>query len=235
MNTPWLRMQGNNHARSRNRAQRRAALAEGRRQRRSLGTTRPRRRRRTRNVSSRENSCLCGNLAWFQRCFEKLDETIVIVWKAKPGRRSIKPGQLCDSKARALLLTGERTALSFLQLSGVSHRALGNTPTRRRYQARRSSTRKTLPGLRLAQKFRGQMRRRRQSPPGLYDAILIRKTTSTPPAIPPADGSQQVADATEGPLQVHQVEVETLDELQQALAAGQRMVLLDNMSLAQMH
>ena len=188
-------------------------------------------------VISRENAVLCGT-AWFQRCFEKLDPTIVIDWKAKDGDL-IKPGQLlCDLKGPARsLLTGERTALNFLQLlSGVATRARQYADVVAGTKAQVVDTRKTLPGLRLAQKFAVKCGGGGNHRLGLYDAILIKENhiLAAGSIAAAMAAAKQVAEATEGRCKFIQVEVETLDELQQALTAGAKMVLLDNMSLAQM-
>ncbi len=188
-------------------------------------------------VISRENAVLCGT-AWFQRCFEKLDASIVIDWKAKDGDL-IQPGQLlCDLKGPARsLLTGERTALNFLQLlSGVATRARQYADVVVGTKAQVVDTRKTLPGLRLAQKFAVKCGGGGNHRLGLYDAILIKENhiLAAGSIAAAMSAAKQVADATEGRCKFIQVEVETLDELQQALTAGARMVLLDNMSLDQM-
>ncbi|MFT3850822.1 MAG: carboxylating nicotinate-nucleotide diphosphorylase [Propionivibrio sp.] len=189
------------------------------------------------SVISRENAVLCGT-RWFQRCFEKLDASIAIDWKAADGDR-LDPGQLvCEltGPARALL-TGERTALNFLQLlSGVATRARQYADAVAGTKAQVVDTRKTLPGLRLAQKFAVKCGGGGNHRLGLYDAILIKENHilaagSIAAAMAEA---KQVAAATDGRCKFIQVEIETLDELQQALAAGATMILLDNMSLDQM-
>ena len=127
-------------------------------------------------VISREDAVLCGT-AWFQRCFEKLDPTIAIDWKAKDGDQ-IKPSQLlCELKGPARsLLTGERTALNFLQmLSGVATRARQYADVVAGTKAQVVDTRKTLPGLRLAQKFAVKCGGGGNHRLGLYDAILIKE------------------------------------------------------------
>jgi len=188
-------------------------------------------------VVSREDAVLCGT-AWFQRCFEKLDASVAIDWKAKDGDR-LKPGQLvCElnGPARALL-TGERTALNFLQLlSGVATRSRQYADVVAGTKAQVVDTRKTLPGLRLAQKFAVKCGGGGNHRLGLYDAILIKENhiLAAGSIAAAMAAATHVADATEGRCKFIQVEVETLDELQQALTAGARMVLLDNMSLDQM-
>ncbi len=189
------------------------------------------------SVISREDAILCGT-AWFQRCFEKLDAAITIDWKATDGDQ-IKPGQLiCElaGPARALL-TGERTALNFLQLlSGVATRARQYADVVSGTKALVVDTRKTLPGLRLAQKFAVKCGGGGNHRLGLYDAILIKENhiLAAGSIVAAMSAALLVADNTKGRCKFIQVEVETLDELRQALAAGAKMILLDNMSLDQM-
>jgi len=188
-------------------------------------------------VISREDAVLCGT-AWFQRCFEKLDAAISIDWKAKDGD-AIKPGQLiCELKGPARsLLTGERTALNFLQmLSGVATRARQYADVVAGTKAQVVDTRKTLPGLRMAQKFAVKCGGGGNHRLGLYDAILIKENhiLAAGSIAAAMAAAKKVATATKGLCKFIQVEVETIDELHQALAAGAKMILLDNMSLGQM-
>ncbi|MEI7429317.1 MAG: carboxylating nicotinate-nucleotide diphosphorylase [Betaproteobacteria bacterium] len=188
-------------------------------------------------VISRENAVLCGT-AWFDHCFKTLDPTITLDWLAKDGDRVAANQNLCEitGPARALL-TGERTALNFLQLlSGVATKAREFSDAVAGTQAQIVDTRKTLPGLRLAQKFAVQCGGGANHRLGLYDAILIKENHilaagSIAAAMAEA---RKVADATRGRCKFIQVEIETFNELNQALAAGAKMILLDNMSLAQM-
>ena len=188
-------------------------------------------------IVSREDAVLCGT-AWFSRCFEKLDTAIRIDWRAADGDRVAPDQLLCEltGPARALL-TGERTALNFLQLlSGVATKARRYSDAISGTRAQVVDTRKTLPGLRLAQKFAVKCGGGGNHRLGLYDAILIKENHivaagSISAAIAAAD---TVAAATAGRCKFVQVEVETLAELEEALTAGARMVLLDNMSLDQM-
>lgn len=145
---------------------------------------------------------------------------------------------LCEisGPARALL-TGERTALNFLQLlSGVATKARQFADAVSGTQAQIVDTRKTLPGLRLAQKFAVKCGGGGNHRLGLYDAILIKENHILAAGSIPAAmaAAKQLAEATSGQCKFIQVEVETLDELQAALDSGARMVLLDNMSLDQM-
>lgn len=187
-------------------------------------------------VISREQAVLCGT-AWFDCCFQSLDPAITIRWQAKDGE-SIAPNQeLCflEGPARALL-TGERTALNFLQLlSGVATKARQYVDAVAGTRAQIVDTRKTLPGLRLAQKFAVKCGGGGNHRLGLYDAILVKENHILAAGSIAAAMAQatSVAEAS-GRCSFIQVEVETLDELRQALDAGAKMVLLDNMSLDQM-
>nr|WP_308806310.1 carboxylating nicotinate-nucleotide diphosphorylase [Azospira sp.] len=191
----------------------------------------------TATVISREAATLCGT-AWFEAAFRKVDPACRITWHAQDGDR-IQPNQLlCDiaGPARALL-TAERTGLNFLQLlSGVATRTRRFVDTVAGTRARIVDTRKTLPGLRLAQKYAVTCGGGDNHRIGLYDAILIKENH-----IMAAGGIAQamaaakaVAAAATVPCKFIQVEVENLEELRQALSAGATMVLLDNMSLADM-
>ena len=185
-------------------------------------------------VIAREHAVLCGG-AWFTRCFAKLDTTITVAWKATEGER-VCPGQtLCEIEGHARgLLTGERSALNFLQLlSGVATRARQYADLVAGTRAQVVDTRKTIPGLRLAQKYAVKCGGDDNHRIGLYDAILIKENH-----IMAAGGIPQAlaaAQAAAGPgCKFIQIEVESLAELQEALSAGAKMVLLDNMSLADM-
>lgn len=188
-------------------------------------------------IVSRENAVLCGT-HWFTRCFRKLDPSIVIVWKAADGDRVAPDQILCEIEGPArALLTGERTALNFLQLlSGVATKVGKFADAVAGTRAQIVDTRKTLPGLRLAQKFAVKCGGGGNHRLGLYDAILIKENhiLAAGSIAAAMAAAQHVADATGGQCKFIQVEVETLDELNQALTAGAKMILLDNMSLDQM-
>ncbi|TAH50068.1 MAG: carboxylating nicotinate-nucleotide diphosphorylase [Betaproteobacteria bacterium] len=184
-------------------------------------------------VITREDAVVCGT-AWFDATFAALSPSAVVVWHVKDGDR-VKPNQvLCEIVAGArTLLTAERTALNFLQLlSGTA------TITRRFVdavagtRAKIVDTRKTLPGLRLAQKYAVTVGGGTNHRVGLYDGILIKENH-----IIAAGGIRQVVTEARAfaPSNVFiEVEVETLDQLQEALDAGVKMILLDNMDLDQM-
>jgi len=184
-------------------------------------------------VITREDAIICGT-AWFDAAFAALSPAATVNWLVKDGDRVEAGQQLCEVFARArVLLTAERTALNFLQLlSGTA------TVTRRFVdavsgtQASIVDTRKTLPGLRLAQKYAVAIGGGVNHRIGLYDGILIKENH-----IIAAGGIREVvAQAREiAPSNVFiEVEVETLDELREALDAGVSMILLDNMSLEEM-
>jgi nicotinate-nucleotide pyrophosphorylase (carboxylating) len=187
----------------------------------------------TGTVISREEAVLAGQ-AWFDACFQTLDPAAEIDWTANDGER-IAPGQtLCEIRADTrALLSAERAALNFLQLlSGTA------TATRRYVDAIAGTgakivdTRKTLPGLRLAQKYAVRCGGGTNHRLGLYDGILIKENhIIAAGGIPQAFAQAQRL--ASGSIFI-QVEVETLTQLAEALDCGATMVLLDNMDLAQM-
>jgi nicotinate-nucleotide pyrophosphorylase (carboxylating) len=184
-------------------------------------------------VVSREAAVLCGS-AWFDACFHRLDTSARIRWHARDGDR-IEAGQtLCEIEADTrALLTAERPALNFLQLlSGTASVTRSYVDAITGTRAQIVDTRKTLPGLRLAQKYAVRCGGGVNHRLGLYDGILIKENH-----IMAAGGVAPVlAQARElAPQGVFiQIEVETLEQLGEALAAGAKMILLDNMDLAQM-
>jgi len=178
-------------------------------------------------VISREAAILCGT-AWFDEVFHQLDADITINWQTQDGA-VISAGQtLCSLTGNARqLLSGERTALNFLQtLSATATRTHEFVQAISDTGAQILDTRKTLPGLRRAQKYAVACAGGRNHRMGLFDAFLIKENHIL------AAGSIAAAVAAareQRPELKVEVEVETLDELQQALAAGANQVLLDNM------
>jgi nicotinate-nucleotide pyrophosphorylase (carboxylating) len=184
-------------------------------------------------IITRGDAVVCG-AAWADTCFRRLDPQADIRWLVAEGAIANAGETLCTISGRArALLTGERTALNFLQLlSGIA------TATRRYVdavsgtRAKILDTRKTLPGLRLAQKYAvvtgGGINHRL----GLFDAVLIKDNhLAAAGGITPAlREAARLAPAA----QWIQVEVETLAQLREALAAGAKMILLDNMNTAEM-
>lgn len=189
------------------------------------------------SVVARENAVLCGS-AWFSRCFSKLDATIDISWRVQDGQRTRPDQVLCEIEGPArALLTGERSALNFLQLlSGVATKARQYADLVAGTRAQVVDTRKTVPGLRLAQKYAVSCGGGGNHRLGLYDGILIKENHihaagSIAAALAAA---RQVAAGAVGACQFVEIEVETLVELQQALDAGAEMILLDNLNLDQL-
>lgn len=182
-------------------------------------------------VIAREDAVLCGT-AWFDACFRTLDGDVEVIWQAADGE-PIQAGQtLCaiTGKARALL-TAERPALNFLQtLSAVA------TQTRRYVDAvagtgaKIHDTRKTLPGLRLAQKYAVRCGGGENQRVGLYDGILIKENHIA--AAGGVSAALRAAFELARPGMPVQIEVETLAQLEEALHAGARLILLDNFDLA---
>ncbi|MDW5415179.1 carboxylating nicotinate-nucleotide diphosphorylase [Iodobacter sp. CM08] len=181
-------------------------------------------------VIARQSAVLCGR-AWFDEVFRQVDDEVQVQWMVEEGERVAADQVLCLilGPARSLL-TAERSALNYLQtLSAVA------TETRRyvdlvaHTSAKIHDTRKTIPGLRLAQKYAVTVGGGLNQRIGLYDGILIKENHIM------AAGSIAAALAAAvklAPADVTiQIEVETIHELEQALHAGAVSVLLDNMNL----
>jgi len=180
----------------------------------------------TGTVITREQAIICGT-AWVDEVFKQLDSSVVITWRVQDGDE-VQPGQLLmelTGPARSLL-TGERTALNFLQ-------SLSGTATiSRQYAAlvagtgiKVLDTRKTIPGLRLAQKYAVKVGGCHNHRIGLYDAFLIKENHIAACGGIAAAVNQARSIAPGKPVEV---EVETIDELQQALTAGSDIIMLDN-------
>lgn len=185
-------------------------------------------------VISREAAVLCGT-AWFAECFRQLDPGLSITWHAAEGD-AIAPEQLlCELEGEArVLLTGERTALNFLQLlSGVATKTRQYAQVVAGTRAQVVDTRKTLPGLRLAQKYAVRVGGGGNHRLALWDAILIKENhiMAAGSITAAVAAAFQVAEQSGGRCRFIQVEVENLAELEEALQAGAPMVLLDNFSL----
>ena len=184
-------------------------------------------------VITRETAVVCGT-GWFDATFSAVSKAAVVNWHVRDGD-SVQPGQvLCDVSAPArALLTAERTALNFLQLlSAVATVTRRYTDAVAGTKARIVDTRKTLPGLRLAQKYAVTAGGGSNHRTGLYDGILIKENH-----IIAAGGIYKAIEAAKAispPGVFIEVEVENIDELQVALEAGASMILLDNMGLDEM-
>lgn len=177
-------------------------------------------------LTCREDAVLAGQ-DWFDACFRHMDPHVVIQWRAADGDRLAAGQVICmlHGSARALV-TAERSALNFLQLLS------GTATTTARFVAevagtrtRILDTRKTLPGLRMAQKYAVLCGGGTNHRVGLFDAILVKENH-----IIAAGSIDRAVSAgrTMHPRLLLEVEVETLDELRQAIAAGVDRILLDN-------
>jgi len=181
------------------------------------------------NVICRENAILCGSL-WFDETFRQLDPAITIEWMFEEGDAIKADEVLCTLNGSATtLLSGERTALNFLQtLSGTATLARRYANCVSDLPVQILDTRKTIPGLRMAQKYAVRCGSCFNHRKGLYDAILIKENHII------ASGSVSeaihIARRNAAGLPV-EIEVETISEVEQALEAGADALLLDNFSL----
>jgi nicotinate-nucleotide pyrophosphorylase (carboxylating) len=184
-------------------------------------------------VTCRQDAVVCGQ-PWFDACFRKLDSEAKVDWAVAEGAKVQAGTRVCAVRGNArALLAAERSGINFLQtLSAVA------TATRRLVDAAAGTrakivdTRKTLPGLRLAQKYAVRMGGGANHRMGLYDAMLIKENH-----IVAAGGVRQAlaqANKVARPGVWVEIEVETLGQLREALDAGATMILLDNMSVETM-
>lgn len=179
-------------------------------------------------VTTRENMVLCGQ-AWFDAVFWQLDPDIKIEWLSQEGEEVAANTILCrlHGPARALL-TGERTALNLLQTLSAT------ATTARRYAnaiegtaCKILDTRKTLPGLRMAQKYAVNCGGCHNHRIGLFDAILIKENH----IIAAGSIGAAIRRAREISNVLVEIEVESLEELQEALIAKPDRIMLDNFPL----
>lgn len=185
-------------------------------------------------VISREDGVLCGT-AWFDEVVRRCDPSAVVTWQAADGDRIAANQLLCEIKGNGrALLTAERSALNFLQLlSAIASKARIYADCITGTKAQVVDTRKTLPGLRIAQKYAVRAGGGGNHRLALWDAILIKENhIHAAGGIPQAMAeAQKVAASAADRCKFIQVEVENLDELAQALTAGAKMILLDNFTL----
>jgi nicotinate-nucleotide pyrophosphorylase (carboxylating) len=180
-------------------------------------------------VITRESGVLCGR-AWFDSVFRLLDFSIRVDWEAADGQRIAAGQRLCTLTGGIRgLLTGERTALNYLQtLSGTASRARRYADAVAGLPVRVLDTRKTIPGLRLQQKYAVACGGCHNHRMGLYDAVLIKENHLL------AAGSVAAALAAArsvAPGVPVEIEVESIGELAEALASGAQRILLDNFPL----
>ena len=184
-------------------------------------------------LMTRQSGVLCG-VEWFRRTFEELDPDVEIFWHHADGDDIVANSSLCEIEGKARpMLTAERTAINFVQLlSGVATRARQYVRAVEGTRAKIYDTRKTLPGLRIAQKYAVRAGGANNHRIGLYDGILIKENH-----IAAAGGVRPAVEAAlrSAPDGVMvEVEVETMAQLTEALAAGAKLLLLDNFDLARM-
>ncbi|GAB2574451.1 carboxylating nicotinate-nucleotide diphosphorylase [Dyella jejuensis] len=183
----------------------------------------------TAQLVCREEAVIAG-IPWFDACVHKLDPDARIEWQVRDGDR-IQPGAIvCDIRGHArAVVSAERSALNFLQmLSGTATITAAYVAAVAGTRVRVLDTRKTVPGLRMAQKYAVRCGGGHNHRIGLYDAILVKENHII------AAGS--IAAVVLAARQLHpalllEVEVENLDELQQALDAGVDRIMLDNFTL----
>lgn len=190
----------------------------------------PAQRRARARILAREEAVICG-APWAEAALRALDPGVQLAWQVAEGQRCA-PGQVVleiEGSARALL-SAERTALNFLQLlSAVATKTRTYVDVVTGTRARIVDTRKTLPGLRLAQKYAVRVGGGTNHRIGLHDAVLIKENHIA--AAGGVTAVLQAAQAVAAQAAFIEIEVETLEQLAEALAAGATMVLLDNMPL----
>jgi nicotinate-nucleotide pyrophosphorylase (carboxylating) len=180
-------------------------------------------------VVAREPATLCGR-AWFDETFRQIDPRVAVTWHAADGSHVAADATVCDLRGPARsIVTGERTALNFLQtLSGTASAVRSYADLVAGTKTRILDTRKTLPGLRLAQKYAVRCGGGENHRIGLFDAVLIKENHIA------AVGSVTAAVAAarrQSPGVMVEVEVETLAQLREALATDADRIMLDDFSL----
>ena len=183
-------------------------------------------------LTCRDAAVIAGT-AWFDTCFRRFDPTVQIDWRVRDGERASAGAVICRLSGHARsLVTAERSALNFLQLLSATATVTAEYVAAVAGTAVRVlDTRKTIPGLRIAQKYAVRCGGGHNQRMGLYDAILIKENHIA------AAGS--IAAAVQAARQLHpdlllEVEVENMDELTQALNASVDRIMLDNFGLQQM-
>lgn len=183
-------------------------------------------------LTCREDAVIAG-IPWFDACFRKLDPDVTIDWLVRDGGRVAAGSVICRLHGRArALVSAERSALNFLQLlSGTATVTAAYVAAVAGTGVRVLDTRKTVPGLRLAQKYAVRCGGGHNHRIGLYDAILIKENH-----IAAAGGIEPAVAAARRlhPTLLLEIEVENLDELRRAIAAGVDRIMLDNFTPATM-
>ncbi|GAA4900393.1 carboxylating nicotinate-nucleotide diphosphorylase [Ferrimonas pelagia] len=183
-------------------------------------------------VITREDGVFCGK-AWVEQVFNQLGGEVALKWHVDDGDLVVANQTLLELAGPArLLLTGERTALNFVQtLSGVASLTQQYVAHIEATGCRLLDTRKTVPGLRTAQKYAVTCGGGKNHRIGLYDAFLIKENHIA--ACGGIDAAVKAAQALKPDAPV-EVEVESLDELAQALEAGADIIMLDNFDTTMM-
>ena len=186
----------------------------------------------TAQVITREDCVFCGK-AWVEEVFRQLDTNVTVQWHVEDGELAAANSQLFTLRGSARsLLTGERTALNFVQtLSGTATICYEYAQLVRDLPVKLLDTRKTIPGLRLAQKYAVTCGGCFNHRLGLYDAFLIKENHIA------ASGGilQAISEARRiSPKKLVEVEVENFIELEQALIAGADIIMLDNFNIEDM-
>ncbi len=192
----------------------------------------PAERQVTGTIICRQAATVCGR-PWVDEVLRQLAPTARANWLLDDGGRTTPGAKVVEITGPAReLLTAERTCLNFLQtLSAVATKTAKYVEAVRGHRAAILDTRKTIPGLRLAEKYAVRCGGGKNHRMGLYDAILIKENhIAAAGGLTPAFRAAQALASTR-PVEFIQVEVETLTQLREALDAGVTMVLLDNMDL----
>jgi nicotinate-nucleotide pyrophosphorylase (carboxylating) len=184
------------------------------------------------DLITRQEAVICGR-SWFDEVFRQLDPGVTTDWRVLDGERVVPDALLCRLRGPSrALLTGERTAMNFLQtLSGTATRARRYADAVAGLPVRILDTRKTIPGMRVQQKYAVRCGGCHNHRMGLYDAILIKENHIL--AAGSIAAAIQAAKGVAGDVQV-EIEVETIAEVEEALAAGATHLLLDNFGLDQL-
>ncbi len=181
-------------------------------------------------VVTREPAVLSG-IAWFEECFHQIDRHVEIRWNARDGDRLVSGQVLCEIDGRARsLLTAERSSLNFLQtMCAVATKTRAFVDAVAGTKAAILDTRKTLPGLRHALKYAVRCGGGTNHRMGLYDGVLIKENHI---ASAGGIGSALTQARHIAPAVAVEIEVESIPQLKEAIAAGAKLILLDNFDLA---
>jgi nicotinate-nucleotide pyrophosphorylase (carboxylating) len=180
-------------------------------------------------IQVKQSAILCGS-PWVDYCFHQIDKNIRVIWHFKEGSKIKTGDEICTISGNYnRILMGERIAINFLQtLSGTASASNLMNLKIRRYKAKLFDTRKTIPGLRVAQKYAVQVGGSFNQRFGLYDKILIKENH-----IKSVGSVSQILKIAKKKYSLKdvQIEVENLKEFKEAIESGATNILLDNFSL----